>query len=327
MNEQMTNKAGSSEERPLITFALFAYNQEKYIREAVEGALAQTYSPLEIIFSDDCSSDRTFELIEEMVKDYRGPHEIRLNRNQKNLGLIEHVNRIFEISTGDFIVAAAGDDVSLPDRVECLVDAYVQSGKKALIIHSCAIKINDSNEELGVFIPPAISHSMAISDMADSRSLYIGATGGWNRSLYSEFGPIVYKNAYEDLVFGFRAAIKDALVYVDKPLVRYRVNVGITAKTSTPIYKFSTRKSARIKNLKTTLDVFEQRLRDLGCIKNIDEGSSLKARLSKNIRFQEKRLCFYNNPLTLLPQMFSKDFIHVFRALNSETKYLLGLND
>jgi len=41
-------------ERPLLTFALFGYNQEQYIREAVEGAFAQTYSPLEIILSDDC---------------------------------------------------------------------------------------------------------------------------------------------------------------------------------------------------------------------------------------------------------------------------------
>lgn len=37
------------EKRPLVTFALFAYNQERFIREAVEGALAQTYSPLQVV--------------------------------------------------------------------------------------------------------------------------------------------------------------------------------------------------------------------------------------------------------------------------------------
>jgi hypothetical protein len=50
----------SLKERPFVTFALFVYNQEKYIREAVEGAFSQTYEPLEIILSDDCSTDRTF---------------------------------------------------------------------------------------------------------------------------------------------------------------------------------------------------------------------------------------------------------------------------
>lgn len=57
--------------------------------------------------------------------------KIILNRNQKNLGLINHVNKLFEVSSGDLMVVAAGDDISLSDRVECLVDAFNQSGKKA----------------------------------------------------------------------------------------------------------------------------------------------------------------------------------------------------
>ncbi len=63
-------------DRPLLTFILLAYNQERYIAEAVEGALGQTYSPLEIILSDDCSGDRTFELMKEAADEYRGPHEV-----------------------------------------------------------------------------------------------------------------------------------------------------------------------------------------------------------------------------------------------------------
>ena len=52
----MTDEAIPVTGAPLVTFALFAYNQERYVREAVEGAFAQTYQPLEIILSDDCSS-------------------------------------------------------------------------------------------------------------------------------------------------------------------------------------------------------------------------------------------------------------------------------
>ncbi len=75
-------------DKPLVTFTLFAYNHEKYIREkAVEGALAQTYTPLEIILSDDCSTDRTFEIIQEIAKSYTGKHQLVINRNKKNLGL------------------------------------------------------------------------------------------------------------------------------------------------------------------------------------------------------------------------------------------------
>ena len=64
------------EELPLVTFALFAYNQEKYIREAIEGAFSQTYEPLEIILSDDCSRDDTHRIMCEMAAGYRGHHRV-----------------------------------------------------------------------------------------------------------------------------------------------------------------------------------------------------------------------------------------------------------
>ena len=50
-------------ERPLVSFCIVTYNQEKYIRAAIEGALKQTYSPMEIIISDDCSTDGTYKEI------------------------------------------------------------------------------------------------------------------------------------------------------------------------------------------------------------------------------------------------------------------------
>lgn len=49
VSQQSATPAAPTQERPLVTFALFAYNQERFIREAVEGALAKTYSHLQII--------------------------------------------------------------------------------------------------------------------------------------------------------------------------------------------------------------------------------------------------------------------------------------
>ncbi len=110
--------------RPLVTLALMAYNQEQMIEGAVGGALAQTYSPLEILISDDCSTDRAFECATAAVDDYEGPHQLRLNRNPHNLGLIGHVNALFEMARGEIVVLAAGDDVSLPERVVRIVEAF-----------------------------------------------------------------------------------------------------------------------------------------------------------------------------------------------------------
>jgi cellulose synthase/poly-beta-1,6-N-acetylglucosamine synthase-like glycosyltransferase len=129
MDDQTTMRAygntslpESTPDRPLVTFALFAYNQEEYVRRAVQGAFSQTYSPLEIILSDDCSSDRTFAIMEEMAREYRGPHLVLVRKNHLNLRPYSHVLEAVKVSRGDPIVLAAGDDVSKPDRVQKIVE-------------------------------------------------------------------------------------------------------------------------------------------------------------------------------------------------------------
>lgn len=133
----MTDANKPPQDLPLVTFALFAFNQEKYIREAVEGAFAQTYEPLEIILSDDCSSDRTFEIIEEMAAAYEGPHRVVLNRTDKNSGTIDHALAVARKAHGQLIVVAAGDDVSHVDRVVCNVERWIGSGASVIQSQYC----------------------------------------------------------------------------------------------------------------------------------------------------------------------------------------------
>jgi hypothetical protein len=85
--------------RPLVTHFLYGYKQERSIRAAIEGVLAQTYQPLEVVLSDDCSPDGTYRVMQEMAAAYRGPHKVVLNRNPKNLGIAGHVERIMEIAS------------------------------------------------------------------------------------------------------------------------------------------------------------------------------------------------------------------------------------
>ena len=115
------------EDSPLITFVLVAYDQEQFIAEAVQGAFSQTYSPLEIILSDDCSPDRSFKIMQAQAKAYQGPHEVHVRRNQQNLGLIQHINSLMQLVNGELVVIAAGDDVSLPSRVARTYEGYLLS--------------------------------------------------------------------------------------------------------------------------------------------------------------------------------------------------------
>jgi glycosyltransferase involved in cell wall biosynthesis len=112
-----------SREQPVVTFALFAFNQERFIREAIEGAFAQTYTPLEIILTDDCSSDATPAIMEEMAAAYQGQHRVIVRRGLENVGTLSHVLYAARLAEGELFVVAAGDDISLPERTSIIAQA------------------------------------------------------------------------------------------------------------------------------------------------------------------------------------------------------------
>jgi len=219
-------------ERPLVTFALFAYNQEKYIREAVEGALAQTYEPLEIILSDDCSTDRTFQIIKEISIKYQGPHKVVINKNSENMGISSHVRKIHEMSNGNFIIHAAGDDISVPERALSLVNVFKKLAKSPSMVVSNAIKIDEFSKELGLL-------SVGFDDVIYnnnhrplSANLPInGCTVAISRKLVEEFPDPINRLIAEDVLLQRRAYLLDGIAYIPDILVKYRVHEdAITAK-------------------------------------------------------------------------------------------------
>ena len=258
-----------------VSFFLFAYNQELYIREACEAALAQDYADLEVVFSDDCSTDRTFEVMQEVARVYQGPHKIVLNRNRENQGLIGHVNLSHQISSGDLIVVAAGDDLSLPHRVSTIVQAYEQSGRRANSIHSSVLKSDASGQTLGLWHPPLAEKTMQLPEMALALSLLIGATHAWTREVATRFGPIAQTRAYEDLIIAFRSALLGEIAYIDEPLVKYRVGQVSVSHWQAPTTIDAAQKHL-LKELRLALAIYRQRLTDCHTIERADLVPALK---------------------------------------------------
>lgn len=209
-------------DKPLVTFALFTYNQEKYIRQAVEAAMAQEYDPIEIIISDDCSDDNTFKIIKEISNKYQGLKTLIINRNEINIGISNHVNKILEISNGDFIVMAAGDDISTPDRTDILISEWERLGKTACSIFTNATVINGKGEISDqYYVNPQFSKN--IDEFIESKNCWLGGfSHGFSRELYDQYGPITDKTFQEDGVFAFRALLNRGVFYIPKITVLYR---------------------------------------------------------------------------------------------------------
>jgi glycosyltransferase involved in cell wall biosynthesis len=214
----------AAEERPLVTFFVLAYKQEATVRAAIEGAFAQTWQPLEIVLSDDASSDNTFRIMEEMAASYRGPHRVVLNRNTGNLGLIGHLNRVMAIAKGDFVVQNAGDDVSLPERTARLAGIWAASGRRAKLVHSRAMGLdaagNVRERRPGRALPPMQNASPR--EVLDWGHELIGAACGWDRDLFDRYGPLPAAALIEDRPIAFRAATLGEIAWVDEALLLYR---------------------------------------------------------------------------------------------------------
>jgi len=83
------------------------YNQEEYIAEAIESALAQDYPNLEVLVTDDCSTDRTGEI----ARQYEHDSRFRYIRNETNLGRVgNYHNTLYAHATGDWVINLDGDD-------------------------------------------------------------------------------------------------------------------------------------------------------------------------------------------------------------------------
>jgi glycosyltransferase involved in cell wall biosynthesis len=206
---------------PLVSFVLVSYNQEEFIAEAVAGAFAQTYTPLQIILSDDCSSDATFAIMEEAVRQYRGPHSVVINRNECNLGIGRHINKVVELAEGEWLVGAAGDDISLPERTAKIMTAARQSGGQAKSIWSRAQHMRADGTLLDIF-EQSTGAPYSPSEIVENQRVVMGCSHAWHRDVFQVFGPLYHKVMFEDNAISFRSFLLGKVVYVDDTLVHYR---------------------------------------------------------------------------------------------------------
>ncbi len=211
---------------PLVTFALFSYNQEKYIGEAVEAVLEQNYTNLEIILSDDCSTDNTYVIMKNLVNEYNGPHRIILNRNDVNLGVGKHINKVMSISSGGLIVVGAGDDISLPNRVSEINNYWLSSDRKYNLISSSYIVI-DEHGGIEERAEGCILNNMNLKSVAENGHSILGATAAWTKELWNSFNELGGDIVLEDNVMTFRACLMGGVGYINKPLLQYRKNVSV----------------------------------------------------------------------------------------------------
>jgi glycosyltransferase involved in cell wall biosynthesis len=334
----VTTPGSEFKSKPLLTFALFAYQQERFIQEAIEGAFSQTYSPLEIILSDDCSSDRTFEIMRDAAANYGGPHKVVLNCNPKNVGLTEHLNRVVGLASGDLIVGAGGDDISLPERVVLSAESWELSGRQATSIHGRFVVIDETGrltgDESRITWPSteAVHLRQNVKPVDFVRTLrpeVQGSCHAFAKRLFTDLGPLPAYVEYEDFALAFRSALVGEIAYVDRVFVKYRrhgrnmyspleIDAVKTADQLSAYHQQVARECFRFVRL---YDCFETDVKTLAEREKLDlqTATALGREIGKARRpFQMKLDLFDPSPIRRL-----QAFWNVVKA-GGEVKYALG---
>lgn len=209
----------------LVSLVLVTYNQQEYIEAAVIGALSQTYSPLEIVISDDASTDNTFSIIQGLIERYEGPHEIKIIKNEQNLGIGEHISTVINNVTGELVVFCAGDDISMDCRVSEILREWISGGRTALYMYSDASMIDKYGEKKGVLRGAPFRYASVLDALTDNFSVVTGCTEAIHISLFHKpFGALNRNLSLEDRALAFRAMLLGECLYINQTLVEYRVH-------------------------------------------------------------------------------------------------------
>lgn len=205
---------------PIASVILLTYNQEQFVEEAFLSLLNQDMDDLEIIVSDDCSSDATWERIQVLADNYRGLKKIIHSRNAENIGIVSNYFAAVKQSTGELIFTAAGDDISLPNRCSNSIRFWLDHEKKYDLVAADGLDMAYDGTILGPKKNDDLE-AWTIERWFEKRPFFFGASHMMTRKLV-ELAPMDGRISYEDQCLVFRAILMGGAIRLPAILVCHR---------------------------------------------------------------------------------------------------------
>lgn len=207
-----------------ISIGILTYNHERFIEDCLRSVFSSNYPNLEIIISDDCSKDKTGEIIENFITNVQSSHTIIFNKNKTNLGLAENFNKTFsEIATGDFLITLGGDDMIKEDYFEMALD-YFDNESQLMMLDFNA----DIIDENGQVTKKANNLGYKIKFLELKNYLKLDAIPSFapgrmiRKDLVRKFESISSKCPTEDSVLVLRALMTGKFARLNRDVILYR---------------------------------------------------------------------------------------------------------
>lgn len=186
----------------MVTIGLPVYNGERWLKEALDSVLSQTYVDWELIVVDDGSSEERIMKIVECVK--CRDERIRVIQDGKHLGIAARLNQMVAMARGELFARMDADDIMLPERLEKQVK-FFDDNESANVVSCSAIVIDENGKKLGV------------RNVALIHPTVMGRTLWFKQNPYNE----AYSGV-EDYELWLRVKNKVMIHHISEPLMLYR---------------------------------------------------------------------------------------------------------
>ncbi len=208
-----------------VSILLPVYNREQYLKIAIDSVLTQTYQNWELLISDNCSTDGTFELAKKYAEQ---DARIICWRNETNIGPLPNYNKCIEKASGEYIELFGDDDIFEP---ECLAKLAMVLDDNPNVVMAIAGKrhIDKDGKLIREDRPRSGSQLICAQEVIEST---VGTLTNWiispvmYRAKYKGAGFDTFLGIYADLDYWAQILAYGDLFYVDEMLFNYRLHGG-----------------------------------------------------------------------------------------------------
>lgn len=213
--------------RPLVSVILTCFEHEEFVVEALEAVRAQTYRPIELVVTDDASTDTSAALIERWLDDHWD--DARFVRHEVNVGLCRTLNEALREVTGEYVTISSADDFMAPQRLDRLVSLLDAAPPEVGLVYSGVCLVDQTGKPLDTYLAePGSAPTGWIFTRELAGPTILTPSVMVRRSVFEQVGVFNEGDIVEDYDMWLRITRSFHVEHVPEALVSFRWHTGNT---------------------------------------------------------------------------------------------------
>jgi glycosyltransferase involved in cell wall biosynthesis len=210
--------------QPAVSVLLPVFNAEKFLRKTIESLLEQTFRDFEIVAIDDGSTDGSRQILDQCTDP-----RLRVIHNERNLGLIETLNRGIGFCAGEYVARMDADDVAMPTRLERQYQ-FMQAHDDVILVGSYRLAIDENDNLVQSFNRPATDAPIIRWKLLTGNFITHPTVMIRKSALHGELFEARYKHS-EDYAAWLKLLKHGEFAIIPEPLLKYRFHPSSVSHT------------------------------------------------------------------------------------------------